>query len=67
MAVLLALITERKKTVRTWNIYQGKTQFSGHLFMSGIYNVGYCAMTWCDFRNVSSGEVLFFSTDTARQ
>ena len=39
----------------------------GHLFMSGIYNVGYCAMTRCDFRNVSSGEVLFFSTDTARQ
>ena len=67
VAVLLALITERKKTVRTWNILQGKTQFSGHLFMSGIYNVGYCAMTWCDFRNVSSGEVFFFSTDTERQ
>ena len=28
--------------------------------MSGIYNVGYCAMTWCDFQNMSSGEVLFF-------
>ena len=28
--------------------------------MSGIDNVGYCAMTWCDFRNVSSGQVLFF-------
>ena len=41
MAVLLALIRE-KKTVRTWNILQGKTQFSGHLFMSGIYNVGFC-------------------------
>ena len=64
--MLLALITERKKTVRTGNILQGKTQFSGHLFMSGIYNVGYCAMTWFDFRNVSSGEVLF-STDTARR
>ena len=60
MAVLLALITERKKTVLTWNISQGKTQFSGHLFMSGIYNVGYCAMTWYDFRNVSSRQVLFF-------
>ena len=46
MAVLLALITERKKTVRTWNINQGKTQFSGHLFMFGIYNVGYCAVTF---------------------
>ena len=60
VAVLLALITERKKTVRTWNILQGKTQFFGHLFMSGIYIVGYCAMTWYDCRNVSSGEVLFF-------
>ena len=29
--------------------------------MSGIYNVGYCAMTWCDFRNMSSGHVLFFN------
>ena len=61
VAVLLALITEREKTVQTWNILQGKTHFSGHLFMSGIYNVGYCAMTWCDFRNVSSGvRTLFF-------
>ena len=61
MAVLLALITERKKTVQIWNILQGKTQFSGHLFMSGVYNVRYLAMTWCDFRNVSSGQVLFFN------
>ena len=61
MAVLLALITERKKTVPTWNILQGKTQFSGHLFISGIYNVGYCVMILCDFRNVSSGvRALFF-------
>ena len=28
--------------------------------MSGICNVGYCAMTWCDFRNLSSGQVLYF-------
>ena len=60
-SVVLALITGRKKTVRTWNIVQGKTQFSGHRFMSGIYNVGYCAMTWCDFWNGAALKYSFFN------
>ena len=55
----------RRKTIPTWNIVQGKTHSSGHYFLSGIYNIGHCMMTWW-LSKCEQGSCTFLS-DTAPQ
>ena len=47
------------------DIVEGKTQFSWHLFRSGIYNVGHCVMTcWVWLSECEQGSSFFFFQQT---